>query len=606
MSEIIIKILTLKALGIRNVLRVLCYRIALKLNIHPAQRLADLTPGGTFFRQSIESFRVDCVSRDDWRDGLGRSFGKLISLIGDEVPDWFQPLGGGSSSKSRQDWWKIDDFDPEVGDIKKIWEASRFDWVLPMAQRAALCEIKEFTRLNDWLNDWSKKNPPFKGINWKCGQEASIRVIHLLAAAYILGQEKSPEPALKSLINIHLRRISATISYAIGQSNNHGTSEACALFVGGCFVGGKSGANWEKLGRKLLENRSQVLIESDGSFSQYSSVYHRLMLDTYSFAEVWRRKHQLKPFSDKLMQRLACATNWLEQITCLKTGEVPNLGANDGSQILLFTNSSTRDFRPSLQLASNLFRGVNIRAPKAADQQLKWFGIKPAKNLSPKQKSITFDDGGLHILRNKNATAYLRYPRFQFRPSQSDALHLDFWIDGNNVLRDGGSYSYNSSFSDLKYFAGTSSHNTVQFDGRDQMPRVGRFLFGRWLKTDYCLPVGNNDQKVFAAASYCDYLNAKHERHVSLSKNKLKIKDIISGFKKSAIMRWRLAQGQYSITDNIVTGEGITISINSSMPIVNMQLVSGEESIFYLNKSFLPVVELHFDAFGEVETILEF
>jgi hypothetical protein len=61
---------------------------------------------------------------------------------------------------------------------------------------------------------------------------------------------------------------------------------------------------------------------------------------------------------------------------------------------------------------------------------------------------------------------------FRFRPSQADALHLDFWLAGSNVLRDAGSYSYNTEPEWLNVFPGhNASHNTVQFDDRDQMPR---------------------------------------------------------------------------------------------------------------------------------------
>jgi len=74
------------------------------------------------------------------------------------------------------------------------------------------------------------------------------------------------------------------------------------------------------------------------------------------------------------------------------------------------------------------------------------------------------------VLRHGPAMALLRYPRFRFRPSQADALHLDFWVSGENWLRDAGSFSYNTEQRWLNYFPGTVAHNTIQFDGRDQMP----------------------------------------------------------------------------------------------------------------------------------------
>ena len=96
-------------------------------------------------------------------------------------------------------WWQIPDFDPRVGDIKTIWEASRFDWVLTCAQHACHGDPVGVERLNTWLADWVANNPPYLGPNWKCGQEASIRVIHLAVAALILDQHRRSMPALRAL-----------------------------------------------------------------------------------------------------------------------------------------------------------------------------------------------------------------------------------------------------------------------------------------------------------------------------------------------------------------------------------------------------------------------
>ena len=74
--------------------------------------------------------------------------------------------------------------------------------------------------------------------------------------------------------------------------------------MGGSFIGGKIGSKYEKVGRKLLEDRARKLICNDGTFSQYSIVYHRLMIDTYCFAETWRLRHKLSPFSDTLLRKL--------------------------------------------------------------------------------------------------------------------------------------------------------------------------------------------------------------------------------------------------------------------------------------------------------------
>jgi hypothetical protein len=117
--------------------------------------------------------------------------------------------------------------------------------------------------------------------------------------------------------------------------------------------------------------------------------------------------------------------------------------------------------------------------------------------------------------------AVFRYPRYRFRPSHCDALHVDLWHHGQNVLRDGGSYSYNAEDHWRRYFAGTASHNTIEFDGRDPMPALGRFLRGAWLKADSVSCSTDRDGQHVAQAAYTDWRGASHLRQISLSDERL-------------------------------------------------------------------------------------
>ena len=47
-------------------------------------------------------------------------------------------------------------------------------------------EERYLDTLNAWLLDWVKCNQVNSGVNWKCGQEASIRIINLLLTARLL------------------------------------------------------------------------------------------------------------------------------------------------------------------------------------------------------------------------------------------------------------------------------------------------------------------------------------------------------------------------------------------------------------------------------------
>lgn len=597
------KMATYLALGPSNLFRVAAHRMRLRLRIHPVLRVRSEAPAGPFFAPG-QAVAVHLVPRQTWRDDMLYFGYHRFPSTG--APDWHaNPFRPGARAEKRAHWSHIPDFDAAVGDIKAVWEASRFDWLIAMAQRAALGEEAELVRLNAWLEDWVEANPPYRGVNWKCGQETSIRVMHFATAALILGQTKTPLPALRVLLAAHLARIAPTISYAIGQANNHGTSEAAALFIGGSWLGGREGKRWAAIGRRWLEDRAYQLIVSDGTFSQYSIVYHRVMLDTYALAEVWRRALNLPAFSPTLHERLRVATLWLRDMTITENGDGPNVGANDGAKLLSLTDTDYRDFRPSLQLAAALFADARaIEASGIWDQSLAWLGVPRPDNVLSSPRSVTLDEGGFHVLRVGAGMAMLRYPRFRFRPGQADALHLDLWLGGRNLLRDAGSFSYAEE--DGVWFAGTSAHNSVEFDGRDQMPRLGRFLFGAWLKADGVEAVSEcGANAASAAAGYRDALGARHHRQVVLRSDGLDCIDRLGGNAHKAVLRWRLAPGNWRLFGKALTDGKVGLSLSADMPFT-LRLTRAPESRYYLQLENIPVLEVEIALPATITTHVSF
>lgn len=582
---------TLAALGPASIARVGYYRLALKSGLHPVQHIAASAIDGPLFappvaRANLPTPNVRWTEQLWWFDWFSKERPP-------DSPDWRLNPFTNNRSDSLLPWWELPDFSG-AEDIKAIWELSRFGWLCAFATQAAHGDAGALAKMNQWLASWSHDNPPYRGVNWKCGQEASLRVIHLLSAALILDQDRAPQEALAETIALHLKRIAPTISYAIGQNNNHGTSEAVALFAGGSFLEALNWPEakaWAKTGRRWLENRAQLLIALDGSFSQYSVVYHRLMLDSFAFAETWRRRHRLAPFSTRMYERLAAATNWLDAMVDRVSGDAPNLGANDGARILPLTSADYRDFRPSLQLASILFRDQRaIEEPGPWDDQLIWLGLSPNMAMAPIPTSRSFDEGGYHVLRTKRSAAYLRYPRFRFRPSQADLLHLDLWADGRNLLRDGGSFSYNATQEISEYFSGTAAHNSVQFDCRDQMPRLGRFLFGAWPKArDVLLVEQGNGQ---CAAAFVDDHGMRHHRNLTLEENRFTCVDTISGPFDEAVLRWRLFPETYQLDGLQLSGKYLQLSIECDDPYCVIDLTTGAESRYYLQQAEIPVLEV--------------
>ncbi len=591
------------ALGLLNIARAASYRIGVKLGLNPVRRLQAHAPRGPFFYHSPHTKSVTATAVTAWQSSA-LLFSHWPIEVGKQPPDWLaNPLSHQRISAADRNWWEIPDFDPTVGDIKLIWELSRMDWLLAFAQRARLRDADALQRLNYWLTDWCYQNPPYKGPNWQCGQEASIRVMHIATAALIMGQVREPAHGLRELVHLHLQRIAPTVQYAIAQDNNHGTSEAAALFIGGSWLamlGVAEGVRWAQAGRYWLENRASRLIGRQGSFSQYSLNYHRVMLDTLCISEVWRRHLDLPSFSASWQARALAATQWLRHMINDINGDGPNLGANDGARLLQLNNVPYRDHRPSVQLAMVLFAGKRAFGAEGAwNNSFAWLGVPLPEDQAPDPDNYIADDGGFAVLRRGAAMAMLRYPRFRFRPSQADVLHLDLWLGEYNALRDSGTYSYNTDQRWVNYFIGTASHNTVQFDGRDQMPRISRFLLGDWLRASIFEPLTQDQTVTRFAVGYRDRFGCSHKRSISLAQSSLRVIDMVAGFDRNAVLRWRLAPGEWFLDQaeeglrvTNTSGTSITLTVKADVPIARCKLVDGWESRHYHEKTPLKVLEI--------------
>ena len=540
----------LPKLGFGNVLYVFFYRIRLKSGYFVRRNpVVECAAGGAVFSEGVQA--------DDfppaWKKPLLEQADRILEgslpyfsfhwMEQENPPDWFKNLFTGKVLENPDRHWSlIPDFSSGLGDIKGVWEASRFSWLGILARaHVASGDPTYLGTLNHWLEDWIKKNPLNQGPHWKCGQETSFRLFALLNADMILGQAEKPSEKLVELVGLHLKKISSNIRYAFAQRNNHATSEAAALYIGGNWLlemegpGRKRNSEYAREGRRALEKLLKSLTYEDGSFSQHSIVYHRLLLDTLNTVLYWNARLQLPRFSQAFYERVTGIFDWLYALLD-ESGDAPNLGPNDGTMLLNNHSCDYRDFRPSLQLASLLLKEHPAFGEGPYNEVLYWSGYKYTEEaVEPTTKTSRVFPSGYVVMQGADSWAMLRFPNFKFRPSHNDALHFDLWFRGNNLLFDAGSYSYNpppeSEVPDLK---SVHSHNTLSFDGREQMPRLGRFLMAKWLKPLKMGQISQSQKQAEQLAgswegSYRDAAGNIHTREVSWSKNSWEIRDLFSG-----------------------------------------------------------------------------
>lgn len=603
-------ILTYYRLGIPNILRIIIYRLLCKSGFY-----SHLLPNGKAYDGPFWKWPDHIPSQD-------LSINKQWIIQGDSILSgkqffysntWrntgFPPV---SKNQFGVHWTKIQEFSLE-DDIKNIWEASRFHGFLTLALASLSSGETRFSQgMESWLTAWIKDNPTNAGSQWKCGQETGLRLMHTLLASEILHRHANvtPTKSLERFVSEHCQRIGPTMIYAIAQDNNHGTSEAAALYMAGIwlekyFPENSRAKKWKNIGRYWLENRISKLILPDGSFSQHSVNYHRLMLDTVCMVEYWRKIFNDQKFTSSWYQKTSLATHWLATLIDPENGNAPNLGANDGARVFVLHQAPYRDFRPSVQLARALFEEVETYPDKTFQEIFSWLKLPPPTRSERLTKRPTlFSDGGYACLASSKMWGVLRLPKYKFRPNQSDALHFDLWRNGINWLRDGGTYSYNADERWLNYFPGTHSHSTIQFDHRNQMPRLGRFLFGHWLSP---LSLLFKKEENYAQSAYVDYQLASHSRTVKFeSDNVCIITDEVSGFKNSAILRFRLPPIEWELKDLEVISAQCSIKVSSKTNISRAEIVTGHESLHYEELSEIPVFECEVHSPTIFTTIIRF
>lgn len=406
-------------------------------------------------------------------------------------PAWHRnPLAGVEAPADRH-WSRIGDFGH--GDIKLIWEASRFSFAFALVRAYARVGPSEQFELAElfWslFENWRDNNPPQQGPNWKCGQETSLRLVAWVFAAHAFAANAATTPArmaaLAELVAVSAERVVANIDYALSQRNNHGVSEALGLFTAGLlFPELRGAAAWEARGRALLERLARQLFYADGGFVQHSLNYERLALHDYLWAIAVARREG-RPLSSDLHERIRSAARLLFQLQDVTSGELPRYGHDDGALLFPLSGCHYHDYRPVLQTAALLVEGVRWFPPGPWDEEAAWL-VGPHELDAPLEPPVRGDHraetSGLFTVRSAEGFAFLHCGSFRDRPSQADLLHVDLWWRGQNVAIDAGTYSYNAPEAWDTSFSDTQFHNTVSVDGTNQMERAARFLWLPWAR----------------------------------------------------------------------------------------------------------------------------
>ena len=388
---------------------------------------------------------------------------------------------------------QIGDFNKEAGDIKYVWEKSRFSWVYYLIRNDHANNVDSASFIFNQIEDWIEKNPLNKGPNFVCSQETSLRIFNWTFSLYFYkNSEELSEELFQKVINSiydQLCHVRANINFSMTfVRNNHAMTENLALIFSKYFFPFfPESTSWHATGKANLLKETNYQIFDDGTYLQFSMNYHRIVIQLYTWYFNLARIHN-DTVDPSINERLKKSLDFLYHCQNIDDGRLVNYGFNDGALFFPLVGTDFQDFRPQLNSLYHHFHGENLYGEGIWNEELYWLtGIAESKSGDWAQRPVSsYDESGFYVARKDKGTfVFLRCGNHVTRPAQADNLHLDFWYKGDNLLFDGGTYNYNTDLDQIVYFWGTESHNTVMVNGMDQMKKRTRFIWEDWTNAKF-------------------------------------------------------------------------------------------------------------------------
>ncbi|MBN2830557.1 MAG: alginate lyase family protein [Candidatus Cloacimonetes bacterium] len=520
---------------------------------------------------------------DDATRGIIKGFSSIKLNYGYPINWHLNPLTDAIERSDRK-WYRIPDFDERRGDIKVIWEASRFSHFLTLARAFILTgEIRYYQAFSDQLSDWIKQNPYSFGANYKCGQESALRMINTLLAYSVFSQagiaSRQDFHYVVELVQGSYKKILSNFYYARRCiKNNHTLSELIGLIIGAWCS-----KNPRRLKKAfyLLDREIQEQFSNDGGYRQFSFNYQRFAL------QLMECLHMLSltvgnQITEEAKRKIISSAQLMYQ--CMNDdGDIPNYGSNDGALIFPLTSCSYRDFRPVVNTIASLYAKKSYFSPGSYDEECAWFGAESNSPKTTERQSSAFPEAGLFTLKNTDIFVLVSLNAYKYRPGHMDQLHTDIWYKGKNIFCDSGSYSYASDLG--KTLSSTDAHNTVKVKGREQMNKHGNFLVTDWAKR-----IEYNHARDRFAGSYRSKNGYIHSREVILNTSTIIINDVVEGAEEYSI----LFHTPYSVTKEsekimIKEDERVLCTLSTDCEV---RIEESYRSLYYLQSEKISCIEL--------------
>ena len=426
------------------------------------------------------------------------------------------------------------------GHIKYVWEINRLQMLLPLAAHGLLGDdTLGLQAVEAMIASWHAANPPFRGTAWNSGIEVAIRSINLIVTVALVADRLGGE-TLTRIGNMlaaslyWLKRFPSKFSSA----NNHRIAELAGEFLIAMALGEERAADDEIVD----ETERQFL--PDGAGAEQTPSYAALSAELILLCAMAAR-HSGTPFPHIVDERLAAFADFVAWIGPKARG----FGDNDEGRVLTLGNEA--DYTFSVAAAVDGFLERPGITPSPDDIRPLLFG-SPAADRPIPTGLRTFPYGGLSVWRGQVNGKEVQLT-FDHGPlgylsiaahGHADALSITLSIDGEPILVDPGTFTYDSHSAWREWFRSTPAHNTLNIGRRSQSVSVGPFNWSR--KANAKLISQAPEPAWMLQAQHDGYrreFGVLHQRRLELTSNGIVVTDQLLGGVHIAEVAFQLAAG---------------------------------------------------------------
>jgi hypothetical protein len=435
--------------------------------------------------------------------------GRLSWLVpgypdGASPPRWHATLEGGDWPK--EPIWEIDITGPErPGDVRRIWELSRHQWLGTLARAFLLTGDERYADAAlSHIIEWTASNPFGVGVNWLHAQEAALRIkswLLVLAATAGRHEEDTDRRLLVyKMLGLHADYVARTLSDG-ANTHNHLVTEVAGLLALGVGVPALQAARKLRLLASAIMQR-EVLKQffEEGAPGEGATSYHLFVLESV-LESLALRRHAVLPVAEPMRARVLAMLDFARRML-RPDGTLPLVGDADAGRGYRLTDvDDGRDRRGVQAVGALLFgRGDMATTLGAMPEEAAWllgafafdeWDRLPREAAPPSAR--LFQCSGFAVMRNDPLVAEGQAQRLSHlvfvggataprvgvlkAHRHADALSLAWWWDGEEILTDPGVYLYSGPDRLRSAFRATAAHSTLQVDDHDHFD-VTTWRFG--------------------------------------------------------------------------------------------------------------------------------